>query len=228
MNCKSCQDALRGLVAGGSEPSAELRAHLQLCADCKAFFERERSLFAAMDTGLQVSANTALPSSFFPQLRVRINAPRAPFQNPVSVRKVILVAAAAAVLALSVVRLHHRTAGQPAEVTPGGGLQPAAEVLSSPVEPEHPIVDSPLQPRSGVVRAENRRQSTPTKDPATEIIVPAEQEVLLARYAEQLAHRRKVPARMSDDALSAATKPLEVDLIQIAQLDVKPLADRPE
>jgi hypothetical protein len=33
---------------------------------------------------------------------------------------------------------------------------------------------------------------------------------------------------MSGDALSAATKPLEVDLIQIAQLDVKPLADRPE
>jgi len=33
---------------------------------------------------------------------------------------------------------------------------------------------------------------------------------------------------VSDDALSVATKPLEVDLIQIAQLDVKPLAERPE
>jgi hypothetical protein len=233
MNCASCQDALLGLAAVNSEPSAELHAHLQLCAACSAIFERERHLFADIDAGLQASANSTLPSSFFPGLRVRINAPVAPFRKPVSVRGVILVAAAAAILALSIVRQQHRTPGQPAGVTPGG-RQSAPEAAMSPVELEQPNVDSPLQPRPGVAppernaRAENRRQPPPISTSATEIIVPADQEVLLARYAEQLSHRRKAPARMSDDALSAATKPLEVDLIQIAQLDVKPLADRPE
>lgn len=233
MNCESCQDALLDLVASGFEPSAELLAHLQLCAECKAFLERERHLFAAVDAGLQVSANSHLPSSFFPESRVRINAPVTASRKPVSVRRVILVAAAAAVLALSIVRMQHRTPGQSAEITPGGA-QPAAAASLSPAQPEQLKADSPLQPRPGVAppeknaRADNRRKPPPVRDSATEIIVPADQEVLLARYAEQLSHRRKVPARMSDDELSAATKPLDVALIQIAQLDVKPLAETPE
>lgn len=233
MNCESCQQALRGSVAAGSEPNAELRAHLQLCPACSAFFERERHLFAAIDAGLRASANSALPPSFFPELRVRINAPVTPFRKPVSFRKFILVAATAAVLALSIVRLQHRTPGQPVKITPAGP-QPTVEASVSPARSEHPNVISPVQPASGVARPgknvhrENLRQAPPLRDSATEIIVPDDQEALLARYAEQLSDRRRLRAPMSDDALSATTKPLEVELIQIAQLDVKPLADTPE
>jgi hypothetical protein len=233
MNCESCQDALLGLVADGAEPNADLRAHLQVCADCKAFFERERSLFAAIDAGLQSSANSPLPPSFFPVLRVRINEQAASFHKPVIVRKVILAAAVAAVLALSLARLRHGAPGQPVEITPRSP-QPVVETSLSPVEPQQPKFVSRPQPSSRIarpeknVRAENRRQPPPTRNSAAEILVPADQEVLLANYADQLSRRRNVRTRISDDALSAATKPLELDLIQIAQLDVKPLAEKPE
>jgi hypothetical protein len=220
-------------VAGGTQPNAELRTHLQSCADCNAFFERQRHLFAAIDAGLQAFANSALPSSFFPVLRVRMNEQVAPFRKSVSLRRVVLVTAAAAVIVLSLVRLHHRAPGQSPEVMPGPP-QPSAEASLPRTPLEQPKFGARPQPPHGIAppennsHAENRRQLPPLKHSAAEIIVPADQEILLARYAEQLSQRRKVPARMPDDALSAATRPLEVDLIQIAQLDVKPLADRPE
>ena len=57
-----------------------------------------------------------------------------------------------------------------------------------------------------------------------EVLVPKDQDVLLAEYAEQWHERKHAPLVVRDsDATILA--PLEVAQIQITELDVKPLAD---
>jgi hypothetical protein len=57
----------------------------------------------------------------------------------------------------------------------------------------------------------------------TEVLVPPDQELVLARYAEYL--RRQTPPLLLADAPVSVVQPLEIELIQIAELDVLPLAD---
>ena len=57
-----------------------------------------------------------------------------------------------------------------------------------------------------------------------EVLVPRDQEVLLARYEQEWGSRKRAPlvAKTADETSAA---PLEVTPIQIAELDVKPLAE---
>ncbi|PYU64857.1 MAG: hypothetical protein DMG49_25620, partial [Acidobacteria bacterium] len=61
------------VAAGGAEPQGELRVHLAGCADCRAAFEQEQSLFASTDAGLHVTANADAPASLLPSIRARID-----------------------------------------------------------------------------------------------------------------------------------------------------------
>jgi hypothetical protein len=56
-----------------------------------------------------------------------------------------------------------------------------------------------------------------------EVLVPRDQEILLRRYAQQL-RRRNAAILLANDADHTELAPLQVDLIEIAELDVKPLA----
>ena len=62
------------------------------------------------------------------------------------------------------------------------------------------------------------------KNSEIEVLVPPDQEVLLAGYAAELRTRNSAPVIARESAV-AESMPLQVDLIQIAQLDVKPLAE---
>jgi hypothetical protein len=57
-----------------------------------------------------------------------------------------------------------------------------------------------------------------------EVLVPRDQEILLAGYAEQWSLRGHAPL-LAQDADSTILAPLQVAPIQIAELDVKLLAD---
>ena len=72
MPCKHYEEALGEAAATGSEPQGELRVHLAACADCRAAFEREQSLFDSIDSGLQLAVNAEVPASLFPRVRATI------------------------------------------------------------------------------------------------------------------------------------------------------------
>jgi len=57
-----------------------------------------------------------------------------------------------------------------------------------------------------------------------EVLVPRDQEVLLARYAQQWSSHKRAPL-VAQGADEVSVKPLEVAPIQIAQLDVKLLTE---
>ena len=58
-----------------------------------------------------------------------------------------------------------------------------------------------------------------------EVLVPPDQEILLARYADQFRRHHQSSATLLTEVAPDQTAPLQVPLIQIAELDVKPLAD---
>ncbi len=58
-----------------------------------------------------------------------------------------------------------------------------------------------------------------------EILVPPDQEILLARYADQFRRHHQSSATLLTEVAPDQTAPLQVPLIQIAELEVKPLAD---
>ena len=57
-----------------------------------------------------------------------------------------------------------------------------------------------------------------------EILVPPDQEILLARYADQFRRHPQSSATLLTEVAPDQTDQLQVPLIQIAELDVKPLA----
>jgi hypothetical protein len=228
MPCKHYKDALIEAAAGGVEPSADLRAHLNSCAECRAAFEQERTLFAAIDAGLRVTTNAEVPVSLLPSVRARLDEEAAP-KRSWAANWLVLASAAALFAGIFVARAVWRPVVRENSSTNSAEKASPAPALRSPREDgqnseqtaknnqswERPTADALSSPKVGMALV---RHASP------EVLVPQDQEVLLAEYAEQWHQRKHAPlvARDSDTTILA---PLEVAQIQIAELDVKLLAD---
>jgi hypothetical protein len=226
MNCAFRKAALIGLAALGAEPVSELRAHLLECQSCRAIFEHERNLFGSIDAGLRASAHVEVPASLLPQVRVRLNTQPVYTLLTSRLRTIALTIATAAVLLLSINSLRHRKHSQPP-------LPPS--LRASPSVPANDTLASSAQP--AIAKSSNKvfhrpvglqQQPPPVARSAPEIIVSPDQEVLLAHYADQLNRSRNTRAVVTAQSTSVEPQSLEVDLIQIAQLEVKPLAEMQE
>jgi hypothetical protein len=241
MTCDHHQHALLELAARGAEPDPELSAHLQACSSCHSAFENERSLFASIDSCLRSSANAEIPPSFIPAVRAHLQrevrrevqreSPTARGSSRVTDRLVWASAfAAAAFILFFFARLDHPLKPQSRDD------QFATQPTESPVAPpttaaaKPPRGDSPrIAPATGkrftskavIVLNKNSLQA---KNREPEIIVPPDQEILLARYADQFRRRHRASSTFLAEIAPDQTDPLLVPLIQIAELDVKPLA----
>ena len=228
MTCHHYKQALLELAAAGVEPSPELSAHLQACSSCHSTFENERSLLASIDSCLSSSANSEIPSSFIPTLRARLQrespaAQAARITNPLF----WLPAIAAAAIILFIFASRGRQVK----------AQPTAEHFATE-RPESPVASaSPSQSSTAPITAAVGKRfatkaiNTLDKNPvrasssASEILVPPDQEILLARYADQFRRHNQSSATLLPEVAPDQTDQLQVPLIQIAELEVKPLAD---
>ncbi|HEV1994992.1 MAG TPA: hypothetical protein VGR03_11730 [Candidatus Acidoferrum sp.] len=227
MPCKHYKNALIEAAASGAQPQGELRAHLADCASCCATFAQEQALFSSIDAGLYVTANAELPASLLPRVRARLDEEGIPRRNWVTAG-FVLASAAAIVIALFTARVVWRTNGehQPVEsvanksVSAPGVQPPQGQfAIAPPVKKDStsqlqvPLVRNPVPPR-----AFSTRNSMP------EVLVPRDQEVLLVHYADQWRGRKRAPLVAADSDETTLTS-LQVAPIQIAQLDVKLLAE---
>jgi len=223
MPCKHYKNALVEAAASGFHPQGDLRAHLDTCASCRAAFEQEQSLFASIDIGLQVSANAEVPASLLPRVRARLEEASAP--RPIWVPN-WLVLASAAVMVVAFIAARSvwstRVVEKPVEtavktiVQPPQNLDPSVgdpAENNSPSHRELPIAKNP-SPHETIVRG----KTTP------EVVVPRDQELLLAEYAEQWRLHKHAPL-VAQDSDGTVLAPLQMDQIQIAELDVKLLAE---
>jgi predicted anti-sigma-YlaC factor YlaD len=236
MTCHHYKQALQELAAACVEPSPELHAHLQACSSCRSAFENERSLFVSIESCLHSSATAEIPASFIPTVRAQIQqevhqeSPLARASARLTDRLVWASAFAAAAILLFIFTRFDR------QVKPlSTDEQLVTQQARSPVAPQTTGTKSsqsdvpqitPAIGKSFVRKAattpDMQRVLTESRDP--EILVPPDQEILLARYADRWSRHHQSSSILLTEMGQTQTDPLQVPLIQIAELDVKPLA----
>ncbi len=224
MPCEHYKDALIETAASGADPAsaspsdakmAALRAHLTTCDSCRAAFAEEQLLFASIDAGLRAAANADVPASLLPRVRASLGEAFVPARRWAP-NWFALAGAAVMVVALFAGRYLWRTSVEPKPVPTATKMGPPAPAIPAPQIQILTVV--PSRQRNSVWRPTAGRTPTP------EVLVPADQEVLLVGYAELWRRQKRAPL-LAKDSDESALAPLEVAPIQIAQLDVKLLAE---
>jgi len=228
MPCKSYKDTLIETATSGSEPQGDLRSHLADCADCRAAFEQERSLFAFIDDRLHIAANAEVPASLLPRVRARLDEESAP-RRIWTANWFVLASAAVLVVAFFAARIvRHQNVGQSPVTTSRQSNSSVPGIVSSP-SPVSPSFPPQRKGSAAPFQAASVRNTVPperlaVRDALPEVLVTHDQEVLLVRYAEQWRRRKRTPLVAEASELESLL-PLQVAPIQIAQLDVKLLAE---
>jgi hypothetical protein len=228
MPCENYKDALIEAAASGAEPQAELRAHLDSCAACRTAFVQEQSLFVSIDSGLRQSVSAEVPASLLPRVRACIAEETVPsrrwFTNWLTV-----ATAAAIITAFFITRVvwHSNRNQNPLPNT--AQTNSPIPVLPSPKAPakapEPPArVNSHSNEQTFVARSSPNSGREPARNAFPEVLVLRDQEVLLSAYAKQWGHRKRT-SLLAQNSSETDFAPLEVAPIQIAELDVKLLAD---
>jgi hypothetical protein len=228
MSCESYKEALIQSATLGIESQSELRAHLAACASCRSAYAEEQSLFASIDAGLHKNANAEVPASLLPRVRARLDE-EATIHRSWLLNWRSLAGAAAIVAVFFAAHTVWRTSVKQQPVEMATKTNPPSPVDSLPQDHNSiagatPEQNSVSQPRTSIVRNLVPHATLAARNPEPEVLVPPDQEVVLARYAEQWRQRKHAPlvVENSDQTILA---PLQVTPIQIAQLDVKLLAE---
>jgi hypothetical protein len=228
MPCKHYKDPLIEAAASGAEPQGDLRAHLAGCADCRSAFEQEQSLFASIDAGLHFAANAEVPASLLPRVRARLDEESAPRRVWVT-NRLVLTSAAVMVVAFFAARAVWRPNVLDQPIEPVGRTNVPPQVIPSPKN-QTPVVapfvqkNSSSQRQLAIAKTPPARETLVSGKTMPEVLVPRDQESLLAEYADQWrlhAH----PLVVARDFDAAILLPLQVAPIQIDELGVKLLAE---
>jgi hypothetical protein len=228
MPCEHHKDAIVEAAATGAELQGELRAHLAACASCRAAFAEEQSLFAAIDSGLQARVNPEVPPSLLP--RVRANLEEVSIPKPAWLSTgFVLATAATAVLALSLsLAIRHTGSGRNVQPIVATKNAPALAPPAPRVQALTPALSSNSNPaqRRYALSPSNRATKPLQVGPSVvaDVLVPRDQELLLARYSEQW-RLRKTKTVLAEVSNETTLKPLQLAPIQIDQLDVKLIAE---
>ena len=222
MNCQSIRvELINGLASGETPIAGEVAAHVRECAGCQAFYKSQSTLFHSMNSGLQVMANQAVPPSLVPGLRARLD------QEPLMRRAWFpgwSFAAAIAVVAILVASLGfvlHRPAEHP-------NLPGSEPIASRSVDNPAPLVQSAQKRASAPRRRVVKRAGAPVPaiapaEALPEVIVLAEERRAFAQFVAELPEERNLALALTKPAQTTPDAPIEIALLQIERLDVKPL-----
>jgi len=223
MPCKHYKDALIEAAASGTEPQGELRVHLAGCADCRGALEQEQSLFSSIDAGLRVAANTDVPASLLPRVRARLDeavAPQRRWLQPLT------FAAASVAIALAIflfARPHHSRPDSQAKQTA------QIPVSETPVKNAYPQNSGPTTQIVSSNASNSKAADRPTflrpvASSQPEVLVPPDEREAFARFVAVLGERREVAIALVTPAPQAKDRPASLELLQINELEIKPLA----
>jgi len=223
MLCEQYKDALIEVAAAGAAPQGELRAHLEGCASCRSAFAQEQSLFATIDSSLHASANSEVPSSLLPRVRVALNeaaASRLRLLHPV------VFASAGVALAFAfflIARPRHTSPENVAKQVPSIVRVPITQTESTNsqnISAESTEIAAVRVTHSHAARNSTNLHSVASSNP--EVLVPPDEREGLARLVAVLNERSEVAAAF---VVKAPQKDAVVtaDPLQIPDIEIKPL-----
>jgi hypothetical protein len=212
MLCERYQEWMIPAALGGLSPERgrELRAHVEVCVQCRAEFERVKALTGAIDRGVAASVSVQPSPDLAARVRARIAESPAPASWPFA-RWMPLAAgtlAAAAVLALW---LRPRATSAPPQKAP-----PVATTRSA-----SPSEALPLRAE----RAASPRMSRPNRQQAREsvaglqVLVPPGEWNAVVRLAAAV-NQGSVDGRQLVAAAEKSRAELGVNELQIAPLEI--------
>jgi hypothetical protein len=222
MPCENYREALIEAAAADSAPSTELRSHLDACASCRAAFTEEQQLFAAIDTGVRLTANAEVPPSFLQRLSARLEA--APSSQRRWTSLLVYAAASAAIVVTVFIAARPRHAINDAE---------AKQVLRAPIPetPVRPAGEHVAGSRNTVTAIRSYRVPQPrdSHSPGSvtstglEVIVPPDEREAFVRFVSTRKERGDVAIAVVAPAAGHEDAPLSVEPLLIAKLEVTPL-----
>jgi hypothetical protein len=222
MPCENHREALIEAAATDSEPSGELRSHLNACHSCSAAFGEELRLFAAIETGLRAAANGEVPASLLPRVRAELNDRSVPSRSWVPA-SVAIAAAAVVVAAIVFVRgLVLDSVPTNPSVNTSAHNMPSAEIRPAPTA---------VSPFGTTNLPAKRRSFRPTKtEPSARVeqaavLIPAGQkqaiDALLAGLREGVLKTDVLLTTNPEQPL----RDLQVLPLEVSPIEMKPLED---
>lgn len=218
MFCESCRKTLNEAALSGEPLSAQVRAHLASCASCRESFSEEKALLALLDREVQARANAEMPASLLPRVRQGIA-----MSSPARTWPVPVLAYAASGLAIGAIALSFAVRTRVSSVKP----KSSAHSISSPA----PTEQSAAQRESGlgqVLVATNPKSQRPPRaipNAEPEVLVSAEEELGLKRYAAVLRNAKaEAPAAIKGNT-AAEIEPLQIATVDVKRLSIEPLQD---
>ena len=175
MPCESYREALRETVAADAVPSSQLQLHLDVCPSCRAAFDEESQIFAAIDSGLRMAANTEVPASLIPRVKEKLNESAA---SRFSWIPAFAVIAASAAVVIALIYVHGAGRGDAERISPAPG---AVRVVAPRETSSVPLSASSLEKRAPSARLKSPR----TIESATQ--VPAEPVAVIVQAGQKQA-----------------------------------------
>jgi len=222
MFCSTYNKSLTHAVASG-ELSPAQREHLAACEPCRNAFAQEQSLFATIDSGLSIAANSEIPDTLIPRIRVALNGDPAPQRRSFSF--LVWGFASAVVTAGVVVGLIHSSSKQalvePSRRAPVTVAQNSAERTS--LNPARTGGVSPLQHVKSVALAASNNSTREFP----EVIVPPDEGAALLRYEEFLRKNQGgvvLVASVKSLDLRPGIEPLRIAEIELVDLKIPVLS----
>jgi hypothetical protein len=219
MNCQTCQEKIvEALAAGTPVLPPEVAAHRNSCRSCDQFYETQRNLFASIDAELRSLVNPPVPPSLLPRVRSGLDAQLYSQAAWLPILKLAAIPAIA-VLALSVA-YSLRTPRTPSPST----QQPSVATRQNNPEPSlSPLLPAPTKvPRAPAARP-HPKPADATSSP--EVIVLAEEREAFARFVSEVPDDTAVAVALTCPAEPEGADPVEIALLQIAPLQLKPLVE---
>jgi len=225
MFCKAYVQSLKDTAASGEMLSPALQQHLASCESCRTAFAEEQSLFSAIDSSLHAAANSEVPSTLIP--RVRVATAEEPQGRTLSFFSWAFAGAAVATAAIVVALLipFHRPSNSP-------------KVATNTVPPTRPIEDSPAAvavnpPENRGVSIVNRTKpvalapNNDSRQEFPEVIVSPDEQANLLRY-EALLRKKLGPQMLLASAkpfgMPPGIEPLQIVEIDFGDLEIQPLS----
>jgi hypothetical protein len=229
MSCERYKTVIVEAAAAG-EIGPSLRVHLEGCAECRATFTEEQSLFSAIDAGLSQPMDVSPSPEFLPRIRSAIDLENSDWPAPTSNVwfRWLPIAGVAAVACLALafaVRHHSLMPEQHQPVTSALAREPAEAALHA--QQEQPKPEAAVRAMAGPIKLSAKHGLQPHADriePTPEILVPPEERVALAQFVAGLSQRREVAlalARPAPFEPQPETPPGES--LEIPKLEVPPL-----
>jgi hypothetical protein len=216
MNCQQCRQKILGsLAAGEGVKAGKLMIHLDSCAACREFHAAQQNLFRSIDSGLRSLANPVVPVSLLATLRARLDersiANRA---HPQGWSWSLVAATAVVILASSVSHPSRHPAAPPASSYPTSAAIPP---LPTGQPHRESTKNTPRNPSA------KRATAAPASSKFPEVIVLAEERQAFVKFVAEVPEKPNVALALAHPAAAAADDSVEIAMLQIDSLDLKPL-----